>query len=154
MKQIPQPYIQEGKTRPHSFIPQNIRKEIVLIFLSPIYFFFHGLLHRGSMQSAIWPSQQNPPLDSIQSYVQESWENLIGLVLVESTTTGQETCLWCFVLTSFPITFPRDRKTNSSVSGTLPLPFSETDRLAPAPYRGILSPSRITVNTRWLFLGW
>lgn len=88
-----------------------------------------------------------------QSYSQDCWETLMGLVLAESSTTLQETCLWCFVLTSFPTTSPRDRMTNSNVKGTLP-PFSDKARLAPAPYKGTIFPWRVTDMIRWLFLGW
>lgn len=88
-----------------------------------------------------------------QSYVQDLFLNLMGLVLVESITTGQDICLLCFVLTSFPTTLPRDLISNFKVNGTT-APFWETVKVDPAPYRGTLLPFKFTTTVLWLFLGW
>lgn len=87
------------------------------------------------------------------SNVHEFFLNLIGLVLLGSITKGQDICFWCFTLTSFPTTSPRDRIWNFNVNGTT-RSFEETDKLDPAPYRGTLVPSKFTDTVRWLFLGW
>lgn len=76
----------------------------------------------------------------------------MGLELVESRTTGQDISFRCFVFTSFPTTFPRDRISNVSVNG-ITMPVCETVKLDPAPYSGTLSPSTITDTVRRLFLG-
>lgn len=140
-----------GKTNLQRFITKNMKVNLPCFSCFPLILVLCAAMPRFNTERYL---SHGNPWNCIQSYVQESWENLIGLVLVESTTTGQETCLWCFVLTRFPITFPRDRISNSSVNGTLPLPVSETARLAPAPYKGSLFPWRITDTTRLLFLGW
>ncbi|XP_059638127.1 pentatricopeptide repeat-containing protein At5g25630-like [Cornus florida] len=88
-----------------------------------------------------------------QFQVQESSLNLMVLVLLESMTREHEIRLRCLVFTSFPTTFPRDRISNSILNGTPPL-LSDAAKVAPAPYRGTLSPSRFTDITRRLFLGW
>ena len=49
------------------------------------------------------------------SNAHEFFLNLIGLVLLQSMTTGQDICLQCFTLTSFSATSPRDRIWNFNV---------------------------------------
>lgn len=90
---------------------------------------------------------QTRKMNMDQSYVHEFFLNLTGFVPEELMTKGQVIFLRCFVLTSLPTTFPRERISNFNASGTS-TPVWDTVMLDPAPYKGTLLPSTFTDTIR------